>query len=205
LISDELRVSAFAAKIHRPRCAALRRMAYCNWQAQALDCNGAKPMKPVEVAFDDRQAVLAGADFGDAYRIAVTGQNLDPVEAARRAVYGAPSWINRLLRLRTIMVKPFGLKPGMNASQDRAGPANIGMFPVLDVKPGHLVMGMNDKHLDFRLLVEVEDSGDGRQWVTASTAVRTHNLLGRVYLALVKPFHRAIVPAMLKRVSRPLP
>jgi Protein of unknown function (DUF2867) len=161
-------------------------------------------MKPVEVAFDDRQSVLAGADFGDAYRISVTGQNLDPMEAARRAVYGAPSWINKLLHLRTIMVKPFGLKPGMNPSRDRAGPANIGMFPVLDVNPGHLVMGMNDKHLDFRLLVEVEDSGDGQQWVTASTAVKTHSLMGRVYLAFVKPFHRIIVPAMLKRISRPL-
>ena len=162
-------------------------------------------MNPVEVAFDDRQTALAGADFGDAYRIAVTGQNLDPVEAARRAVYGAPSWINKLLRLRTIMVKPFGLKPGMNPSRDRAGPANIGMFPVLDVKPRRLVMGMNDRHLDFRLLIDVEDGGNGEQWVTASTVVKTHNLLGRVYLAFVKPFHRAIVPAMLKRVARPLP
>ena len=71
-------------------------------------------MNPVEVAFDDRQTILSGADFGDAYRISVTGQNLDPMEAARRAVYGAPSWINTLLRLRTILVKPFGLKPGMN-------------------------------------------------------------------------------------------
>lgn len=162
-------------------------------------------MKPVEVAFDHRQSLLPGADFGDAYRIAVSDQELDPVEAAKRAVYGAPRWINALLRLRTILVKPFGLKPGMNPSRERAGPANIGMFPVLDVKPGHLVMGMNDKHLDFRLLIEVEDSGIGQQLVTASTAVKTHNLLGRVYLALVKPFHRAIVPAMLKRISRRLP
>jgi Protein of unknown function (DUF2867) len=109
-----------------------------------------------------------------------------------------------LLRLRTIMVKPFGLKPGMSPSRDKAGPANIGIFPVLDVKPCHLVMGMNDKHLDFRLLVEVEDRSDGKQVVTASTAVKTHNLMGRVYLAFVKPFHRVIVPAMLKRISRPL-
>jgi hypothetical protein len=162
-------------------------------------------MKPFEVAFELGQSVLPGADFGDAYRIAVVGQKLDPLEAARRAVYGAPSWINVLLRLRTILVKPFGLKPGMNPSRAMQGPENIGLFPVLERQPGRLLLGMNDKHLDFRLLVDVEDSEDGRQYVTASTAVKTHNVLGRVYLAFVKPFHRVIVPAMLSRVSRPLP
>jgi hypothetical protein len=49
-------------------------------------------------------------------------------------------------------------------------------------------------------LVEVEELGAGRQEVAVSTAVKTHNLLGRVYLALVKPFHRIIVPAMLAQV-----
>lgn len=161
-------------------------------------------MKPVEVAFDHRQSLLPGADFGDAYRIAVTGQKLDPVEAAKRAVYGAPRWINALLRLRTILVKPFGLKPGMNPAREKAGPANIGMFPILETSPGRLILGMNDRHLDFRLLVDVEEAGNGFQNVTASTVVKTHNWLGRTYLAIVKPFHRMIVPAMLARISRPL-
>ena len=40
----------------------------------------------------------------------------------------------------------------------------------------------------------------GRQQVTASTVVKTHNLLGRADLAIVKPFHRIIVPAMLAQV-----
>jgi hypothetical protein len=160
-------------------------------------------MNPEEVAFDHKQSVLAGADFGDSYRIAVTGQNLSPVEAARRAVYGAPSWINTLLRLRTILVKPFGLKPGMDPARGKEGPKNIGIFPVLESQPSRLVLGLNDKHLDFRLLVDVEEKGNGRQFVTASTMVKTHNLLGRVYLACVKPFHRVIVPTMLRQVSRP--
>lgn len=36
--------------------------------------------------------------------------------------------------------------------------------------------------------------------VTATTPVMTHNLPGRVYLATIMPFHRIIVPAMLRQV-----
>lgn len=158
-------------------------------------------MRPVEIPFTHPENILPGAQFGDAYQVTIAGQNLDPAEAARRAVYGAPSWINFLLRLRTILVKPFGLKPGEDPAREKATAGNIGIFPILDQKPQRLMLGMNDRHLDFRLLVDVKDLGGGRQSVTASTVVKTHNRLGRVYLSLVKPFHRVIVPAMLARVS----
>lgn len=61
------------------------------------------------------------------------------------------------------------------------------------------MLGLDDRHLDFRIVVEVTELGAGRQ-VAASTIVKTHNLLGRTYLAVVKPFHRIIVPAMLAQV-----
>lgn len=160
-------------------------------------------MMPVEIAFAIPQSILPGAQFGDAYQVTVEGQNLDPLEAARRAVYGAPSWINLLLRLRTIMVMPPRLKPGADPARDKATADNIGIFPIIDRKPERLNLGMNDMHLDFRLLVDVTDIGGGRQAVTASTVVKTHNTLGRIYLAIVKPFHRAIVPAMLAKTGRP--
>ena len=160
-------------------------------------------MKPVEIAFAIPQSILPGAQFGDAYQVTVDGQNLDPLEAARRAVYGAPSWINVLLRLRTIMVKPLRLKPGADPAREKATADNIGIFPILDRKPERLILGMNDRHLDFRLLVDVKELGGGRQSVTASTIVKTHNALGRVYLAIVKPFHRLIVPAMIAKAAKP--
>jgi hypothetical protein len=31
--------------------------------------------------------------------------------------------------------------------------------------------------------------------------VLTHNLLGRTYLAIIRPFHRLVVPAMLRQVA----
>jgi Protein of unknown function (DUF2867) len=181
--------------------AALRRMARLTGGAHT-PCERSLPMKPFEIPFAHPEAILPGAQFGDAYRLTVSGQNLDPAEAARRAVYGAPSWINVLLRLRTILVRPFGLKPGENPAPEKANAGNIGIFPILDKTQHRLTLGMNDRHLDFRLLVDVNDLGNGRQLVTASTVVKTHNRLGRIYLAIVKPFHRIIVPAMLANIGR---
>jgi hypothetical protein len=50
--------------------------------------------------------------------------------------------------------------------------------------------------------VDVRPVGDAQQEITVTTLVRTHNRLGRIYLALVLPFHRVIVPAMLAQAGR---
>ena len=62
-------------------------------------------------------------------------------------------------------------------------------------------MGFDDKHLDFRVVVDVVTSGQ-RQIITATTLVLTHNWLGRTYLTIITPFHRLVVRAMLQQVAR---
>jgi hypothetical protein len=51
--------------------------------------------------------------------------------------------------------------------------------------------------LDFRIVVDVTPPGS----VTATTLVKTHNWLGRTYLAIIMPFHRLIVPTLLRQVA----
>jgi hypothetical protein len=48
--------------------------------------------------------------------------------------------------------------------------------------------------------VDVAAAGPGRR-VTATTLVLTHNLLGRVYLKIILPFHRLVVRALLRQVA----
>jgi hypothetical protein len=62
-------------------------------------------------------------------------------------------------------------------------------------------MGLADKHLDFRLAIDVAALDERRREVVATTLVQTHNTLGRAYLAIVLPFHRLIVPSMIARVA----
>jgi hypothetical protein len=156
-------------------------------------------MMVLEITPDvDRDALLAGAQFVDAYSIVVDGSRLDARDAAERMVLRQPRWAEALLTLRNMLVTPLGLK---TSGASRTTPREmIGISPIVSETPGQLVAGFNDSHLDFRFVVDVATSGD-RQQVTATTLVLTHNLVGRTYLALIMPFHRLIVRAMLRQVA----
>jgi Protein of unknown function (DUF2867) len=146
----------------------------------------------------DPEQLLAGAQFADAFRIAVDGHELDARRAAVRMFARAPFWVDALLKLRHLLVAPFGLKTS-GASESAPG-GLIGIFPVLSETPERLVAGFDDSHLDFRVVVDVVAAGRGQQ-VTTTTLVLTHNLLGRAYLAAILPFHRLIARSMLRRAA----
>lgn len=144
-------------------------------------------------------ALLVGAQFADAFRIGVEGATLDARHAAV-LMTGRSRWIEALVRLRNLLVAPFGLKTSGETEVPRR--ETIGLFPILTETRDRLVAGFNDKHLDFRLVVDIAAAGsDSGQQVTATTLVKTHNWFGRIYLAIILPFHRLIVPAMLRKIA----
>lgn len=145
----------------------------------------------------DLTALLAGAQFVDAYRLEIDGVPLDARQAATRMMARAPRWVDALVVLRNIIVAPFGLK---TSGVERTPRDIIGIFPVVSETPVRLVAGFDDKHLDFRVVVDVATASE-RQSVTATTLVLTHNRLGRTYLKIIMPFHRLVVRAMLAQVA----
>ena len=70
----------------------------------------------------DRAALLAGAQFVDAFRIAVEGGTLDARNAAQRMMGRSPRWIEALLSLRNALVAPFGLKTSGARRESRRRP-----------------------------------------------------------------------------------
>ena len=144
------------------------------------------------------RAVLPAAQFGDRFSITVSGRALDAETATALVMGRTPRWVGWLMRWRNRLVRPFGLKTQLS------GPAadRIGVFPVISRSSRRMVLGLDDRHLDFRVVVEVESVGEDRQQVSATTLVETHNRMGRLYLAAVKPFHRIVVPAMLAQGAR---
>jgi hypothetical protein len=156
-------------------------------------------MRVLEVTPEiDPATLLAGAQFMDAYRLDVDDENLDARRAAMLMMARAPRWVDVLVVLRNIIVAPFGLK---TSGEDRRAPRDIiGIFPVVSETPERLVAGFNDKHLNFRVVVDVATFGQ-KQSVTATTLVLTHNWLGRTYLKIIMPFHRMVVRAMLQQVA----
>ena len=160
-------------------------------------------MRVREVAPDPGcRALLPDAQFADAHCVDIGDTDIDAREACVRMVLHAPRWIDALLRLRNILVAPFGLKTSGEGLPAPGG--MIGLFPVVSETPERLVAGFNDYHLDFRIVVDVESDATGRQ-VTSTTLVRTHNLLGRTYLRLIMPFHRLVVRGMMRQIGEQPP
>ncbi len=156
---------------------------------------------------DTTAPLLAGADFADAYRLIVGGPPLEAIAAAQRVFARTPRWIRALLALRNRLVAVIGLKGTDETPFDKSLPPaerrRIGFFPIVSETQDRLVMGFDDWHLDFRVVVDVSALGVDRQQVTATTLVRTHNWIGRAYLAIILPFHRVIVRTMLAQAARP--
>ena len=104
------------------------------------------------------------------------------------------------MRLRNRMVSLVGLK----SAAPRPGRFGlVGAFPVLSKTDDEVVLGFDDKHLDFRIIVDVRAGSAVNQIVGVTTLVRRHNVLGRVYLAAIMPFHKVIVPTLLAGVAGP--
>ena len=146
------------------------------------------------------------ADLADAFAVPI-----DPADVAKgmdslaRSTLGDPApWIRLLLGLRDGLVARFGVKTTEEARRaaiaDKA--ERIDFFRILSRSDRELILGEDDRHLDFRfsLLLRVRPDGSGDELV-ATTVVRCHNALGRVYLALIGRFHRLVVISNLSRAA----
>ena len=156
-------------------------------------------MKAREIPVTLPHPALPGADWGDCFEVRSSNAGLTAETAARRAFETMPRWVSRLMALRNLLVKPFGLKGDPEAAS--AGAPRVGMFPVIRSTPTQCVLGFDDRHLDFRIVVETQALPETGTAVRMMTLVKRHNRLGRVYLAAIMPFHKLIVATTLSRVS----
>lgn len=139
---------------------------------------------------------LPGADWADAWQAGVDQPFETAREAAEAIIENFPAWTGAMMALRQVIVSPFGLK-GRPSRGDR-----IGIFPVVTESRQQIVAGFNDRHLDFRIVVDLAElASKPEQSVTLTTVIKRHNLLGRVYLVAVMPFHRAIISTALRRIG----
>lgn len=145
------------------------------------------------------------ADLADAFAI-----ELDPVDAAKGVDHLArcvmddpPLWLRTLLGMRDAFVAVFGIKTSAQLRLRAAaeGAAHIDFFRVHSRSESEVIVGEDDRHLDFRASIMIRDGRNGRAELVATTVVHCHNVLGRTYLAVIAPFHRFIVQANLRRAS----
>ncbi|MBA70773.1 MAG: hypothetical protein CML30_18050 [Rhizobiales bacterium] len=144
---------------------------------------------------------LPGADWADRYEVVVPCAKMSAETAARRLFTRMPRWARQLLALRNVLVAPLGLKGASEENGPAPGDRRIGIFPIVSNKADEIVLGFDDRHLDFRVVVDTSSPEEETTRVGLQTVIRRHNFAGRAYLALIMPFHKAIVSASLRHLA----
>lgn len=160
-------------------------------------------------------------DLADAWSVALpAGTTRDPETLARHLFARRPWWVAVLLGLRDLMVAGLGLKTTRALARHSRGetPPRVGLFRLYSSNADEVVLGEDDRHLDFRLSVRCapdsrpmparHDANDDLDRDTApqrlivTTVVHCHNRLGRAYIVLIGPFHRLVVRGFLRSAAR---
>ncbi|HEY4069851.1 MAG TPA: DUF2867 domain-containing protein [Burkholderiaceae bacterium] len=140
-------------------------------------------------------------DLADAFAVRLPAEAThDPEALARFLFAGQAPWVARLLWLRDRIVALFGIKTTREL-QSRPEPAvrRIGFFRIYAQDASEILLGEDDSHLDFRLTVRCEPR---TQQLVVTTVVQCHNLVGRLYILVISPFHRLVVRSALRRAAR---
>lgn len=155
---------------------------------------------PIEVPVDLPHTCLKDADWADAFEYISPVTYENSRAAAENSLTNFPSWIESLLNLRDFFAKKIGLKTRDTFTSSPNKQLDlIGFFPVCEETNERIILGFNDWHLDFRLIVEQVKLQDNKAKIRATTLVKRNNIFGKAYLSLISPFHKLIVPRVLKR------
>ena len=125
-----------------------------------------------------------------------------------------PKWIGKLFSLRDKIVSILGLKTSGDITNREKQLENfkcepgeqLGLFKVFAKTENEVILGEDDKHLNFRvsLFLNQQTKETKKKDLIVSTTVEFNNWFGRLYFLPVRPFHKLIVPAMLKGIIREL-
>lgn len=152
---------------------------------------------------------LAGATLFDAFAAPIGDEHRSALELYIDIMAQTPEWINGLMDIRNKAVGLFGLKnlgqlnnvnPARKPESYRVGD-HIGIFSILMLSEREVILSESDKHVDAKVSLFKTTSGN-QNLVVMTTVIHVHNLLGRLYMLLVWPVHKLMVPSLLSRGVR---
>ena len=151
-------------------------------------------------------------DYLDCYQVEIrTQEDLSVDQIATRFFSYSPGWVKGLLRLRNLLMKPFGVKGGDLQNKQVPLPSfkpgdKAVIFTVISRNKEEIVAGEPDKHLDFWTSVRWEKPSSTGQpgYFYSATLVHYNNGGGRLYFFLIKPFHQLIIKTLMKNLAKDL-
>lgn len=141
---------------------------------------------------------LKNVHYEDSYSQSLD-QKLTVPECLDLILKNTPAWIKHLLQVRNFIVSYLGLKTEGDEFQiEKLKKGDVvGFVSVEELNSERAVFRGDDKHLNFVVTFETNQTT-----LLCSTQVQFNNLFGRVYFYSILPFHKLIIPAMLKSCSK---
>lgn len=148
-------------------------------------------------------------DYLDSYYASVEIKDIKIETVGKLFFLSGPRWITSLLLLRDRLAGLIGLKTATDARDQKRVIEKfncevgdqIALFRVYEKNTNEVILGENDKHLDFRVSLFLDRSNDT---LTVSTHVKFNNWIGRLYFIPVMPMHKIIVPVILRGMVKNL-
>lgn len=149
---------------------------------------------------------LPDADLADAFAIRVPEHAAaQGVRYLAQCVLGHPPlWFKGLISLRDMLVARLNIKTSrrLRGDAETEDADHIDFFRVLAVSENEVIIGEDDRHLDFRGSVLMRAvPGRAEAELIATTVVHCHNRLGKAYLTMIAPFHRLVIRSNLSRAA----
>lgn len=143
------------------------------------------------------------ADLLDAYCVPLPADHGDALQVARATLGQPEGWFRVLIRIRDAIMGCFGVKTSTQMVHTLDAADRVDFFPLITNTEHEVILGEDDLHLDFRLSLFIQRTAGQPDLLIATTAVRCHNPLGRIYLWMITPFHHLVVRAKLGRAAAP--
>jgi len=125
--------------------------------------------------------------YQDTYQIKKAREK--SAEEISKELLRLPGWVEALFKLRNALVGVFGLKT------DKQAPGQETFFTLIENREDEIIMGEDDKHLNFRASI-LKNASEGT--ISLTTLVHFNNVWGKVYFLPVKPFHKIIMKVLLR-------
>ena len=154
-------------------------------------------------------------DYSDCFRSKLnTDFDLKLEHCIQSFLFNQPKWSVALMKLRNLVVKPFGLKTGTDRDINYvpvvinlAKGDKIAFFEVIASFDDEVLLYITDKHLDACLSVMLKKTdhltclpnAKNEYEVFITTGVKFKNAFGHLYFFFIKPFHTLLMRNMISR------
>ncbi len=139
---------------------------------------------------------LSKIDYSDTFS---TTNHVNTIEEITYLIFNTkPYWMKFLYAMRNKIAPIFGLKRNIPKNYFEAYEVGgyIKSFKFFSITDKEVIIGADDAHLNFRLVVGDQKSDIFN--INLTTLVEYKNHKGKIYMDIIKPFHKLVIKRMLQ-------